>query len=529
MKKTLLTILLACCILTSCAAPLKNDSPQPLPDTADSAEALPVEGAIKDAPDLPAPFARITRYLEDEKIELHIECFMANDRQYVNVTPELRAQLAERFRAAGAQGRPGARDVTLDRMEEIELMFAVQDAHLYVWLCMTQPDDPQCPDMLYCQIADDDGEMGSCFFDKSVYTEIKRLVEKNFEKREIALEGDHVLLRPAQDGHYVDLQEALEFDDRVVVAWESQTHTYSDLYCAVETFDLTDGKSISRYKTNEPVERMDKYTLMDGYDYRVFTSDAVTYKNSDDPAAELRVALPGNVTDTMVSFYRHRGVGSFDIYQDTLVWVDKDGIQIAGADGSNAKRLLENSVLPEALQEKAREGAVFHYALPRLMCGGAKVAATIFREAPDNEIVSDGIAVCDIASGEMYWLNPGVPQIVEEKYPVQGRYIASIRGNVTDLLDAQTGETTRQAIAFDPSVFYRSFDYKTFIYNEMGHPYGFTAWVCGAADTENRSHTLLATVDDEMTGWISQATENYAFFTARDTEGVWVAAAKYTA
>lgn len=532
MKKTVVIAAILCCLITACSAP-PSPSSQSAPSSPDisssqSGENTPQDNTPQDSlPDLSGYglLGNLIQDLNDPQVTLEVSGSICQENQYVNATPELCAQLSRQFMEHLAEQSVPPQSDLMDFQED-SLYFNLRkgDDFLSASLALTMPDDAEHPDMLFVELGDSNGALEHYYFDRSVFDGIWKQVSEKVEDLRVALEGEYRLMRPAEDAQDAIVNDVLEIGNTAVLSWYDQMAENALSNWTIETFDLTTGERLAQYKQPERIYRIEKSGVELGFDYRIFTANAVVYKNSGDAEKSHTVSLPASVQP----FQRDGmfpGNGAFDLSANAFVWSAQDGVWLADTDGSNPKKLLSNDALPAQLQSAS--GGAYAYSMPRFLCNGTKVAASIYTADQADGQNYAGAAVYDIASGEISYLKLGEATHGQYVYPVGDRYVVSKRDDGTDLLDAQTGEATSLPIQTSFLSGYDTFDFQTLILWESGNPYGFSTWVCDAKNPADRSQPLLATANTQIPGRLLGVTENYAVFTGEDSDGTWLAASKY--
>ena len=216
----------------------------------------------------------------------------------------------------------------------------------------------------------------------------------------------------------------------------------------VFVYDAESGKL--RYKAENYGEtiRAEAYSAKDGYDYRLLLLDSVVYRSTTDENKVLCEALPLNMKFEHCEdreFYN-----CYDINEQYFTWHDGDGIKLLSLDGGEPELILSNDDLsknyknilvdhPAELTELLGE---ILYGCPRFICGGTKIAATVFKE----RIICSGIVIYNISEGKIE-LGHFIYEPDEAQYPLSDRYI------VDDCyrIDAETDEVYKTVGVFGDS------------------------------------------------------------------------------
>ena len=213
-------------------------------------------------------------------------------------------------------------------------------------------------------------------------------------------------------------------------------------------YDAESGKL--RYKAENYGEtiRAEAYSAKDGYDYRLLLLDSVVYRSTTDENKVFCEALPLNMKFEHCEdreFYN-----CYDINEQYFTWHDGDGIKLLSLDGGEPELILSNDDLsknyknilvdhPAELTELLDE---ILYGCPRFICGGTKIATTVFKE----RIICSGIVIYNISDGKIE-LGHFIYEPDEAQYPLSDRYI------VDDCyrIDAETDEVYKTVGAFGDS------------------------------------------------------------------------------
>ena len=216
----------------------------------------------------------------------------------------------------------------------------------------------------------------------------------------------------------------------------------------VFVYDAESGKL--RYKAENHGEtiRAESYSAKDGYDYRLLLLDSVVYRSTTDENKVLCESLP---LDMKFEHCEDREFyNCYDINEQYFTWHDGDGIKLLSLDGGEPELILSNDDLiknyknilvdhPVELTELLGE---MLYGCPRFICGGTKIAATVFKE----RIICSGIVIYNISEGKIE-LGHFIYEPDEAQYPLSDRYIVDDYYRI----DAETDEVYKTVGVFGDS------------------------------------------------------------------------------
>jgi hypothetical protein len=386
------------------------------------------------------------------------------------------------------------------------------------------PDDPVAPNSTFLDVwMSDGGSDGNSYtYPAEVYDELLALLKANKAETHADFEGEYIRMELSQTADYPEWGDTLECGD---ILLHSSTDSFSPPEkWQIEAFDLTTGDSIYRFDYSAYGDR-DRYMRIaalnniSDYDYAVFFENGYAFRNSKDAAQEVYFPLPDGVEPVIKD--SQRGT-SYDADDDSIAWVANDGIRLRTAkqDGVTEELILPNSEL-SAMLPRPDYPEYLVYMMPKFICGGTKVVATVYSETSYENFAA---VVYDIQSGGISYPGAHTPQYVAE-YPLMDRYVAIGNMRVSTLYDVESGEVTELPSG---SIYY-SYDYKTVVlldYSSLD-AHNAPAYVCDIADVADRSRPLLIPGQPEARVHLAEVTEHYAIFNIRDFDGDWIAAARY--
>lgn len=332
--------------------------------------------------------------------------------------------------------------------------------------------------------------------------------EPEEEKTFPPLSGDYVVLETSGQMIY----KVLEFEDKFIVYYGEGN---------IAAFDIETGEKIYEYflaGVNEMFAfDMVKNDYKEGFDFSVSMWDRIVYLSSENPEKIEIVFLPEDIAKTV-----YQKSESYSIYEDKIIWISKEGIQIGDITGENRKILIPtgdilNRIKPIA--EKAYdelyfvddgEPCVFYEV--SFICGGEKVVVT---STSEKTFVYWSAALYDIESGEFEWAY-NYNEMVNSDYPFADKYVAVGK----KWINAETGNYKnfkcwpRSANGID---FFRTGWQTT----------GFELYHGNFENIEENGKLLLKTDREGADAYIDGITENYVLVHVYEGEEGWDVIARY--
>ena len=319
----------------------------------------------------------------------------------------------------------------------------------------------------------------------------------------------------------------LQSGDVLVCSWYERKGEGSELHWMIGAFDLSSGEMRYRFPVDELVWGMEKVSY-GPYDYRVLLTDRMLYRSSTDETAEEVVPLPENIALLEFGLSTRYSPCAYDYSGNAFTWAAEDGIWISDARGENARRILNNSDLPDGMGATPDAPPYLLYA-PRFLCNGEKVAAALFSPyAGDGEHYA-GAVLCDLETGARTELEVGRRTNGSIKCGVEDRYVISQSASYTVVLDAQTGETRKYEIHYSDLYPDLLLEARTLVRAGADENRETRFYICSLDDPDDRSHPLpdpWKAPYETMFG-PRDLTESYVYFEDADGDGPWLAAVKY--
>lgn len=165
-----------------------------------------------------------------------------------------------------------------------------------------------------------------------------------------AFPEEAVILRPMEGIGKSELiyGDFLQSGDVLVCSWYERKGEGSELHWMIGAFDLSSGEMRYRFPVDELVWGMEKVSY-GPYDYRVLLADRMLYRSSADEAAEEVVPLPENIALLEFGLSTRYSPCAYDYSGNAFTWAAEDGIWVSDAQGENARRILNNSDLPDGM------------------------------------------------------------------------------------------------------------------------------------------------------------------------------------
>ena len=352
---------------------------------------------------------------------------------------------------------------------------------------------------------------------------------RSAEESPKAFPEEAVILRPMEGIGKSELiyGDFLQSGDVLVCSWYERKGEGSELHWMIGAFDLSSGEMRYRFPVDELVWGMEKVSY-GPYDYRVLLTDRMLYRSSTDETAEEVVPLPENIALLEFGLSTRYSPCAYDYSGNAFTWAAEDGIWISDARGENARRILNNSDLPDGMGATPDAPPYLLYA-PRFLCNGEKVAAALFSPyAGDGEHYA-GAVLCDLETGARTELEVGRRTNGSIKCGVEDRYVISQSASYTVVLDAQTGETREYPIHFGDHYPDLLFGAQTLVRAAMdGDNDEIRFYVCSLDNPDDQSKPLpdFGCNDFDVIG-PGRLTESYVYFEDVDGDGPWLAAVKY--
>lgn len=166
----------------------------------------------------------------------------------------------------------------------------------------------------------------------------------------------------------------------------------------IEIFDAATGESLWNTIINEPVERMERSRIENGYDFRIFTPTRTLYKNSKNFSKQKAYTLPPSVS--LIPWSSENGHGGFDLSRERIAWASSEGIYLADLQGNNQNLVLPNSRISELIGSRTYPGqnGAPYFVRPRLMNEDTQVVAPVVMPGYSASMI--GFVVADVETGE---------------------------------------------------------------------------------------------------------------------------------
>lgn len=334
--------------------------------------------------------------------------------------------------------------------------------------------------------------------------------------------SDHELSLPEQKHENIDPSETktiqlygtyecikLEEDNPALFFLDDKNYIYTFCYDGfLRIYSKENGKVVftKDYSSLGNLMRMEKYSLKEGFDYRLCFGDRIIYLNFNDFYKIEEFFIPNRVCyDIDYSFVEN---GYYDFNEKKLVYTLKNGICLF--DGHSPKIIAENSMfltVAEFVKKTSFEGdcdisSPIYLSDPRFICDNTKIVIGVFSQW-DEACVGCVIYNIEQDSFENY-IYCAMPQY--PVYPIEDRYI-NIPGEY--IFDVKTGNS--KGIEYDCSG-YISHNYKIFIiynFKTAGYPGLYEQFEAYIFDNDSGEKNMFFSIEENTLLSIVGITENY--------------------